>query len=57
MWGALSDEKAGLSRLQLLLGLESAVILGSESRRTHDYILLPQIQDSPNQQGKVPVFK
>jgi hypothetical protein len=29
-------------RLQLLLVLDSAVILGSELRRTHDNILLPQ---------------
>jgi hypothetical protein len=27
-------------RLQFLLGLDSAVILGSESRRIHDHILL-----------------
>jgi hypothetical protein len=37
MWGALSDERTGL------LVLASAVILGSESRRTHDHILLSQI--------------
>jgi hypothetical protein len=30
-------------RLQLLLALASAAILGSESRRTHDNILLSQI--------------
>jgi hypothetical protein len=30
-------------RLQLLLGLASAVILRSESRVTHDHILLSQI--------------
>jgi hypothetical protein len=33
-------------RLQLLLGLASAVILVSESRGTHDHILLSQIRDS-----------
>jgi hypothetical protein len=32
-------------RLQLLLALASAVILGSESRETHDHILLSQVQD------------
>jgi hypothetical protein len=34
-------------RLQLLLGLASAVILRSESRGTHDHILLSQIRDFP----------
>jgi hypothetical protein len=43
-------------RLQLLLVLASAVILRSESRRTHDHILLSQIRDSPNLEGQVPVF-
>jgi hypothetical protein len=39
MWGALYDERTGLS-LQLLLVLASAVILGSESLGDHDHILL-----------------
>jgi hypothetical protein len=43
-----------ISRLQLLLGVASAVILGSEYRGTHDHNLLSQIRDSPNLQGKVP---
>jgi hypothetical protein len=44
-------------RLQLLLVLASAVILGSVSRRgTHDHILLSQIRDSPNLECRVPVF-
>jgi hypothetical protein len=43
-------------RGQLLLAFVSAVILGSESRETHDHILLSQIGDSPNQEGQVPVF-
>jgi hypothetical protein len=43
-------------RLQLLLALAGAVILRSESRGTHDHILLPQIRDSPNLEGQVPVF-
>jgi hypothetical protein len=43
-------------RLQLLLVLASAVILRFESRGTHDHILLPQIRDSPNLEGQVPIF-
>jgi hypothetical protein len=43
-------------RLQLLLALASAVILGSESRRTHDHMLQSHIRDSPNLEGQVPVF-
>jgi hypothetical protein len=43
-------------RLQLLLGLASAVILRSESRGTHDHILLSQIRDSSNLEVQVPVF-
>jgi hypothetical protein len=42
--------------LQLLLALASAVILRSESRETHDHILLSQIRGSPNLEGQVPVF-
>jgi hypothetical protein len=37
-------------------GLASAVILGTESRRAHDHILLFQIRDSRNLEGQVPVF-
>jgi hypothetical protein len=40
-------------RLQLLLALASAVILRSESRRTHDRILLSQIRDSLNLEDQV----
>jgi hypothetical protein len=43
-----------VSRLQLLLALASAVILGSESRGTHDHVLLAQIRDSPNLEDQVP---
>jgi hypothetical protein len=43
-------------RLQLLLVLASAVILRSESRGTHDHILLSQIRVSANREGKVTVF-
>jgi hypothetical protein len=42
--------------LQLLLALASAVILGSDSRGTHDLILLSQIRDSHNLEGQVLVF-
>jgi hypothetical protein len=34
-------------RLQLLLAFASTVILGSESRRTRDHILLSQMRDIP----------
>jgi hypothetical protein len=37
-----------VSCFQLVLALSSAVILGSESSRTHDRILLSQIRDSAN---------
>jgi hypothetical protein len=43
-------------RLQLLLVVSSAVILGSESHRTHDHILPSQIWDFPNLEGQVPTF-
>jgi hypothetical protein len=40
----------------LLLDLASAVVLRSDSRGTHDHILLSQIRDSPNLKGQVRVF-
>jgi hypothetical protein len=43
--GALSLTIGRVCRLNLLLGLASAVILGSESRGTRDHILLSQIRD------------
>jgi hypothetical protein len=43
-------------RLQLLLALASAVILMSESRGSHDRILLSQIRDALNLEGRDPVF-
>jgi hypothetical protein len=43
-------------RLQLLLVLARTVIFRSESRGTHDHILLSKIRDSPNVEGQVPVF-
>jgi hypothetical protein len=42
--------------LQLLLVLVSAVILGSEYRGTHYYILMAQILDLPSLEGQVSVF-
>jgi hypothetical protein len=45
--GALSLTRGRVCRLQLLLGLASAVILGSESLGTRDHILLSQIWDFP----------
>jgi hypothetical protein len=42
--------------LPLLLAIASAVNLRSESRATHDHILLPQNRNSPNLEGQVPVF-
>jgi hypothetical protein len=41
-------------RLQLLLVLASAIILGPESRRTPDHILLSQIRDFPNLESRSP---
>jgi hypothetical protein len=52
--GALSLTRGRICRLQLLLVLASAVILGSESRGIHDHILLSQIRESPNLEGQVP---
>jgi hypothetical protein len=45
-----------MSSHELQSALMLTVILQSESRRTHDYILLSQIRDSPNLEGQVPVF-
>jgi hypothetical protein len=42
--------------LQLLLVLASTVMTRSESRGTHDHILLSQIWNSSNLEGQVPVF-
>jgi hypothetical protein len=53
MWDAVSVEGRVYS-VQLLLLLASAVILGSESRGTHDHILLSQIRE--NLEAQDPVF-
>jgi hypothetical protein len=52
--GAPSHRRGRVCRLRLLLALVSAVILGSQSRGTHDHILLSHIPDSPNLEGEVP---
>jgi hypothetical protein len=54
MWGALSDERTDLS-FTVAAGPRQR-ILGSESRGTHNHILLSQIRDSPHLEGQVPVF-
>jgi hypothetical protein len=46
MWGALSDERTGMS-FTINAGPRQPVILGSESRGTRKYILLSQIRDFP----------
>jgi hypothetical protein len=43
-------------RLQLLLVLASAVIIGSESHGANDHILQSQIRDPPNLESQVSVF-
>jgi hypothetical protein len=53
---AYSLTRGRICRLQLQLVLARAVILWSETHRTHDRILLSQIGDSPNLEGHVPVF-
>jgi hypothetical protein len=47
VWGALSDERTGLS---------FTIADGPCQLGTHDHILLSQIRDSPNLEGQVPVF-
>jgi hypothetical protein len=51
-----SVTRGWISRLQMLLVLASTVILRSESRGTHDYILQSQIRDSPYLEDQIPVF-
>jgi hypothetical protein len=56
MWGALSDERRGLS-FTIMLAPDSAVTLGSESHGTQDQILLSQIRDFLNLENHVPIFE
>jgi hypothetical protein len=51
---APSLTRGRVCRLQLLLILASAVILGSESRRTHDHILLSPFREFLNRRAKSP---
>jgi hypothetical protein len=52
----LLSASCGFLYVELLLALASVVILGPESRGTHDHISLSQSRDSPNLEGQVPVF-
>jgi hypothetical protein len=54
--GAPSLTRGRVCHLQLLLDLASTVILGSESHRTRDHILLSQIQDSLNLEHQALIF-
>jgi hypothetical protein len=51
--GAPSLARGRACSLQFLLGLASAVILGSQFRRTHVHILLSQIWDCTNLEGQI----
>jgi hypothetical protein len=51
--GAFSLMTGRVCHLQLLLVLASSVILWSESRWTHSYILLSLVRDSPNLEDQV----
>jgi hypothetical protein len=54
MWGALSDERTGLSFI-IAAGPRQR-ILGSESLAAHDHILLSQFRDSVHQEQSGPVI-
>jgi hypothetical protein len=54
--GTPSLTRGRVYRLLFLLVFASAVILGCESRWTHDHILLSQVRDFPILEGQVPVF-
>jgi hypothetical protein len=54
MWPALSDETTGLS-FKITVGPRKR-IFASESRGPNDHILLSQIGDSRNLEGRMPVF-
>jgi hypothetical protein len=55
-YGVISLTIGRVCNLQLLLGLASAVFIGSESCGTHGHILLPQCWDSSNLEGQVTEF-
>jgi hypothetical protein len=54
MWGTLSDERTGPSITTA--SLVSEINLGSESRGTHDHILLFKIRYFANLEGQAPAF-
>jgi hypothetical protein len=54
--GALSLTRGRVCRLQILLALARAVIVGSESRGIPGHILLSQIRDFPFRRATVGVF-
>jgi hypothetical protein len=55
-WRVCCCEARLVCRLQFLLALVSTVILGFESRGTHDDNLLSQIRDFPNLEDQAPLF-
>jgi hypothetical protein len=58
MWGALSDERTSLSFTIAADPCQRSYswVRESESRKTHDHILLSQIRDTSNLEGQVPLF-
>jgi hypothetical protein len=55
MWGALSDERTGLPFI-IAAGPRQRGHSWVRVPRTRNRILRPQIRDSPNLEGHVPVF-
>jgi hypothetical protein len=55
IWGTLSDCRTGLS-FTIAAGLRQCSHSRVRPHGSHDHILLSQIRDSPNQEGKVSVF-
>jgi hypothetical protein len=49
-------KRGWICRLKLLMIFASTVIIRSESRGTHDHIILSQVRDAPNLEGEVPVI-
>jgi hypothetical protein len=56
-YGVPSPTTGLVCNLQLLLGLASAVPVGSAFRCTHDQISLSQLWVSSNLEGQVPIWK
>jgi hypothetical protein len=59
LWGHVTSSpmRGWICRLQLLLVLARAVILGTVCRGAHGQHFVSQIRDSLNLEGQVPVFK